>query len=292
MTWIHGSQLKNSDMLLQNISNTSFTKSLTHEYRLCLILGINGISYMIVDGGDKVVTFKRFSIKPDNKITDMKTIFSSDEKLLHNYKSTKIGIDAHAFTLVPDRLFDADDKELYLEKTSRINQKEWINNDYILFNHSQLVYAWESELIAVLKNYFPSSQMFHNVTSLMNGWRKQAEVKEGKKIYIHVFKDHFTIAFFDERDLIFVNRFSFQTSGDFLYYTLMTYDRFDLKPESIPTILSGLVVEESEIYKKLFSYIRHLQFMPIIPYYEFSEEFQQLPHHHYFDLYSLKLCES
>lgn len=279
-------------MLLQNISNTSFSKSLTHEYRLYLILGINGISYMIVDEVNRVLTFKRFSIKKENKVTDMKTIFSSDEKLLHNYKSTKIGIDAHVFTLIPNRLFNSDDKALYLDKTSRLTPNQWINNDDLLFNQSKLIYSWDAEMVAVLKNYFPSGQMFHEVTALANGWRKQAELKEGQKIYIHVYKSHFTIAFFDGTNLVFINRFSFQTSGDFLYYTLMTYDRFDLKPESIPCIISGLVLEDSEVYKKLFSYIRHLQFMPPSPYHEFSEEFQQLPHHHYFDLYSLKLCES
>lgn len=247
---------------------------------------------MIVDGLDKVLVFKRFSIKGKDKVSGIKAIFSHDEKLLFNYKSTKIGIESHTFTLIPDRLFQAENGALYLNKTSRLGDKHHINNDHISFNQSKLVYSLDAEMIAVLKNYFPSGQMFHEVTTLLNGWRKQAEVKEGKKVYVDINTDYFTIAFFDGNTLIFINRFQYQTAGDFLYYTLMTYDRFELKPENTPCIVSGFVMDQSEIYKKLYSYVRHLQFLPSSAYYTFSKEFEALPHHHYFDLYSLKLCES
>lgn len=241
---------------------------------------------------DKLVAFKRFSINPENKTTELKTIFSGDEKLLHNYKSIKIAIESHAFTLIPNRLFNLADRETYLNKSSRIAKEHFIKDDQITFNQSRLIYAWNSEVISVLKNYFPSGQMFHSVTSLLNGWRKQSEVKEGKKIYIDIESNFFTIAFFDEAQLIFINRFNYQTAGDFLYYTLMTYDRFELKPENTPCIISGHVMEKSEIYKKLYTYIRNLQFLPPIPYYDFSDGFNIESNHYYFNLYSLKLCES
>ncbi len=247
---------------------------------------------MIADAVGRVVVFKSFSLNPKDFNNEIKTIFSGDEKLLLNYKSCKIIYDSPFFTLIPNRLFNESDKELYLDKTTRTLQNDVLLNDTISFNRSQLVYAWDNDVLSVLKNYFPSSQMFHTTTSLLHGWHKQAEVNEGKKVYLDVDSQHFTISFFDEKELVFVNRFKYITGGDFLYYTLMTYDRFELKPETDPCIISGNIMLDSEIYKKLYSYIRHIQFMPNLPYYDFPMDFKELKQHRYFDLYSLKLCES
>ncbi len=277
-----------------NLYSGLFNKSLSHEYRLSLKIGVNGISYLIVDGMEKAVIFKQYILAKDESITNaVKTFFTGDSKMLLNYKSIKISLDSDYFTLIPERLFKEKDRELYLDKTARKkNNLDFVSDDYIPFNKSKLVYSWNKELINVLKNYFPSSRIFHLLNPLLRGWKKQSEIKEGKKIFLHVETGYFTISFFQEAELIFINRFHYKTASDFLYYVLLIFDQFELKPETSPVIISGELVENSEIYKKLFRYIRHLQFIPNIGYYDFNNAaFSNLTHYHHFDLYSLKLCE-
>ncbi len=270
-----------------------FTKSLSYEYRLSLKLGINGISYLIVDGLGKALIYKKYEMaEKEDILKAVKSFFTGDDKLLHNYKIIKIAVDSQSFTLVPQRLFKEEDSHLYLQKTSPQNQElSYYSNDAILSNEAHLVYASNEEFIHLLKNYFPSGKIYHTTTALIYGWQKQAQEKEGKKIYIHIEAHYFTIALFEETHLIFINRFYFQTSGDFIYFTLMILDRFELQAETIPVIISGSIEKKSEIYKKLYRYIRNVSFIPNLGYYDFPNSFAALQHYYNFDLYSLKLCE-
>ncbi len=277
---------------MQHPDSGDFKKSLSHEYRLSLKLGVNGISYLIVDGMGKALSFKQYLISDGEKLSQsFKSFFTSENRLLLNYKSILIALDSNRFTLIPNRLFKEKDRTLYLNTSGNSEyKKEFVGQNKIAFNQSHIIFGWDDELIGLLKNYFPSGRLYHSVTAMLHGWKKQSEIKEGKKVYIHVENTYFTIAFFEESELIFINRFHFKTAADFLYYVLMVFDQFELKPESTPVILSGELVENSEIYKKLYRYIRHIGFIPNIGYYEFGEAFSNLTHYHHFDLYSLKLC--
>ncbi len=241
----------------------------------------------------KALSFKKYTLAENESVVKaFKSLFTTDNKLLLNYKSIKIGIDSHQFTLIPNRLFKEKDCALYLEKTTTKNtDNTYFSHDKIRFNESQLVYSWNPELVNLLKNYFPSGRMFHSISSLILGWKKQSDIKEGKKFYIFVEMNFFTLAFFEEKELVFINRFKYKTAADFLYYVLMVFDQFEMKPENTPIIISGELVEASDIYKKLYRYIRHIQFIPNLGYYDFDKTFSTLTHYHHFDLYSLKLCE-
>ena len=72
---------------------------------------------------------------------------------------------------------------------------------------------------------------------------------------------------------------------------MLLYDQFKLNPETDPIHIAGQIVEDSEIYHLLYRYVRHLNLVSGPSYYRFSQLFDTLPQHFYFDLYSLKLCE-
>jgi hypothetical protein len=203
----------------------------------------------------------------------------------------KIAVEGGRFTLVPATLFEEEDRLLYLDKTARNEPLGYsLGHDVLDFNDARLVYARGKELSAVLCNYFPSGEMFDKTTALLQGWRQQSKEMEGDKVFVQVEGRQFIIAYFKGAELIFANRFPIVTSGDFLYYVLMTYDRFELKPENTPAILSGDIMEESEMYKKLYRYIRHIQFIPSQGFFDFPEAFQSMANYQHFDLFSLKLC--
>lgn len=274
-----------------NIMSDSFKKSLSSEYRLSLKVGINGISYVIEDNMGKIMAIRRFSSSDTPPLKLLKTIFTGDDCLSLKFRQSKIMLDSHLFTLIPERLFQENDRKLYLSNTAQTSNNHSFGDDKINFNLSRLVYAYDMSLISVLKNYFPSARMFHKTTALLLGWHKQAEIKKGEKVFVDVEENVFTISFYNENSLVFINRFEYQTAEDFLYYVLLIYDRFELRPSQTPTILSGFIAKNSDIYRQLYKYIRHLLFISHSPYYEIEKTFEKVEHHYYFDIYSLKLCE-
>ena len=94
------------------------------------------------------------------------------------------------------------------------------------------------------------------------------------------------IALFDGQALIFSNQFPFKSEKDFLYYTLLIYGQFKLDPETIPLHISGQLVKESAIYKKLYHYIRYTSFVPISSAYQLNSLLDK-PDYFFFDLLNI-----
>ncbi len=269
-----------------------FRQARAHDYRLSLKVGINGISYLISDEQDRAIVFKHGVSEDKDRSAALKSFFTLDDKLQARYKSIRVGFDSKAFTLLPSRLFVEEDMPLYLSKTVGLPPEQiHAGFDKIPFNNSVNVYQTDPLLLSVVKNFFPDGKIYHLSSALLQGWYRQSQVTGGKKVFIDIEGRFCVIAFFDETELILANRFEFKTSGDLLYFTLMIFDKFDLNPGQVPLILSGEILEGSEVYKKLYAYVRYLRFMPVSPSLVFEGKFKELKHHHNFSLYSLGLCE-
>lgn len=56
----------------------------------------------------------------------------------------------------------------------------------------------------------------------------------------------------------FYNSFHYKNKEDLLYYIMLVYKMLDLKTDSYPLILSGMIEKESEFFKLLYQYIRNI----------------------------------
>lgn len=57
---------------------------------------------------------------------------------------------------------------------------------------------------------------------------------------------------------VYLNAFNYTNQDDLLYYVLLVYQKLFLSVDSFPLTVSGLVEEDSEIYKLLYQYIRNI----------------------------------
>lgn len=261
------------------------------QYRLSLKTGAGGIAYLIYDGTGAPAAFRQYALYSEQRpdAATLRAIISSDNRLIQSYKEVVIGLDSHCFTLVPGDLFQVADSELYLEKTARPPiTPPLLGHDTLAFNDSRLVYACDKQVHGILRDYFPRGKIFDNTTPLLLAWQRHAASEGGDRVFVQVDNGHFTTAYFKGADLAFANRFPLNSGNDFLYHVLMVYDRFKLKPESIPIALSGDIVEDSDMYRKLYRYVRHLRFLPAST--AFPDDFLPLSGHRHINLISLGLC--
>ena len=89
-------------------------------------------------------------------------------------------------------------------------------------------------------------------------WQKN---KTGAGIFLNIKQRQVHIVVFEGADFVFSNIFAFESANDFVYYILLVYDQFKLKPEIDPVYISGQVVKESEIYKLLYRYVRNIHML-------------------------------
>jgi hypothetical protein len=110
-------------------------------------------------------------------------------------------------------------------------------------------------------------------------------------IYVHVEENFLTVVVKGSKGLDLCNSFYFSSTDDFVYFVMFVYHQLNLQPEKQPVILFGEITPDSEIYKKLYKYIRNISFGDKPSSLKFSYHFDELFDHRFFDLYSMHFCD-
>lgn len=260
-------------------------------YELSVVAGADGFSFLAADPVGAVLALKAWHF--DNYNGDfpavepaLRQILGSEPLLATSYSRARCAVFNQQATLVPRRLFAADQLPAYLQLLLPAG-------DHV-FGYAELpamdcflVYALDSAADGLLRRNFPGAQLTH----LAVGWlQKCHELAPAGSAYVFVNLRYEVaqVAVFERRNLLYYNTFSFEAAADFLYFALLAFDQCGFNPEQTPLLLTGDLLEESEIYRLLHGFVRHLRFATGPERYQLPADLSALPAHFYFDLFSLK----
>lgn len=280
-------------MISFELTDPVFNKKKTTEYELSVLLGADSLSYCITDAERRVLSVVKTDLPElaagQGYADKTETVILRNVALQQSYRSVNLAIFNGLSTFIPQRLYDPEQKAVYLEKMLPIDEHHEIRDEIIPSADARLVYAVPGDVMRVLRTYFSSAVIKHAATVLLDGYRKTAETEPdantGKRVYLHVRSEALQVFFYDDRELIFYNSFPYSSSKDFIYFVMLVYDQFGLQADETPVYLSGELMEDSEIYHLIFRYVRHLHLMPLPGWLHFSEQWSSRPQHRFFDLF-------
>ncbi len=277
----------------QEIVEYSFSSQSTQSYELSLLIGSDSIYYMVNDGQLNILALKSFHFdhkKEKSPIESLKAIFFDDNHLKQPYRSTKIVITSPHFTLIPSKFYNEKENNTYLRSLTTIGNNDTLMKDDFKNQSFKNVFMCDLTLTNFIQTIFPQNTTVHHVsTALIEGFQKVAELRHGHQVFANIRDGQVQIFFFDGKDLVFANSYSFQFTQDLVYYLMLVYEQFKLNPETIPLSISGFLTQDSDIFKYIYRYIRHVNFVQAPLYLKFGQQFTGIPQHFYFDLFSIKL---
>ena len=276
------------------IVEDNFVKKSTASYNLSMLISKDRFSFLINDVQNKLLAVRTYTYSKQQEQglkTLLQSIFVEDSYLQLPYQTIRIAVSNDRFTLIPQRLYDSVNNELYLKNMVDDLDGWQIHSDWLEHLDIHSLFAMEIEVADALLQFFPTSQFHHCNSALILAFHKLAVMREGLNVFLNVQHRRVQVLVFEEDKLLFCNSFNFRHPNDFIYYVMMVFDQFQLKPETVPVGLAGQIVEDSRIYHLLYRYIRHLYKVQAPDYMHFGKQFGNMPRHFYFDLYSLKLCE-
>ena len=279
------------------ILEDQFLVNSTPLYNLSILVGIDRFSYLISSNQHQVLVLKTYTYlkQTEDDIANIKSelhdIFLEDKLLQLTYQKTRIACWHAKNTYVPNRLFQEENKASYLEKMFAYNDKDEVLYDELISLHALNVYVLNNNILSILKNSFPTAKIFHSSTALLLGQNKASEQLVDEHVYVNISKEHLQLSYFKGKDFLFNNNFHFRTAKDFIYYILLIYEQFKLKPEIVPLTISGQLTEDSQIYRIIYRYIRNIHFCQAPGFLRFGSAFDSHSKHFFFDLFSVGLCE-
>lgn len=277
-----------------DIYEESFVKNALPSYNLSALIGADRFSFLGYDQEQYQVQFLKsyaFHSKEKEKTKSLiHQVYNQDTLLKSNFNKAALAINNSKSTLVPNRFFDESQIETYLGKLVDLSQ-----NDVLLINDlphldAKNIFALDKGLKTIIEGYFPNAQILHASTLLISGAKELSKHRSGHQVYLNVYDSSLQIVLMEDQELLFCNSYEFKTADDFIYFTLLAFDQFKLKPEAIPLYLSGQITDDSSIYKLMYRYIRHIHFIQLPNFLHFGPRVKNQTSHHYFNLYCSKLC--
>jgi hypothetical protein len=184
--------------------------------------------------------------------------------------------------LVPDKLYSEDNHQNFLQPVYDIA------NDIILHDHVTIwrlhnVYAFPKNLHQITTGHFPQLEYIHAYSISL----KNDTIRADQQIAVHFTTTQFSVKVKKGQRLLLMQTFSFQTPLDVVYVLLKIGTEMELKQEETDIVLSGLIDEQSDLYKELYNYFLHLQFAGIAEDKLITSDY---PPHFFASIYNLASC--
>lgn len=185
--------------------------------------------------------------------------------------------------LVPDKFFTGDNNQSLLQTVYDVTGHT-ILHDPVNIWHLHNVYAFPQALHQSYTEQFGSLTYVHAYTAAL---KNDNTITEDHQITVHFNTTHFRVKVKKGQTLLLMQTFSFQTPLDVVYVLLKICAEMELKQEETNIILSGLIDEQSDLYKELYNYFIHLHFATVYGPAVLQSEY---PEHFFASIYNLAAC--
>ncbi len=106
-------------------------------------------------------------------------------------------------------------------------------------------------------------------------------------LVVHFTNKEIRVTAIKQEQLKLAQIYAYTTPLDVVYYLLLICQEHDLSQTETPLLLSGLMSEDSAMYKELYQYFSNIQFWKPASKTALQSEY---PHHFFSSLYNLAAC--
>lgn len=277
-------------MVALQIHEPQFNPYQTDDCSLRLTLGQDGAAYIVTDSRDNVLVWathpweSRIVIEQLHK--RLQALVRQDTVLQGNFAKTTVAITSPQTVLMPTEWFEPWETRLYVTRNlgEELLNQVTKHESYLPFG-TQLIYALPQPLIFAVTTCFTQVKLQHSHLAILEAARLTAVRKQHVCVYAYARSGSLTVCVADEKQLFLLNKYSYQTTKDFLYFILLVYQQLNLNTKHTPLVLAGELVQESDIFKTLHLYIRHIDWATRPEHYHVGNLAQaQVPPHFFNDL--------
>lgn len=275
----------------------SIKEKLPESCHLSIQVHLKGFTYALLNLKEqKYIALEHYDFVPEGNFTKtaeaIDQVIASKVFLQNRFTSVSASISHQTNALIPRILFDKNNEKELLAFDQAILQNEKEYSDWLPTIQAFNSYTIPDELKRCLEKHFKRLSWKHDSSILIESLINQFKLQQEQKIYLSIQDNYFEMAVLKREKLIFFNSFSYQTAEDFIYYLLFACEQLNLNPEQIPVVISGKILNDSEIYQLVYRYIRHVEFSSRNASYKYSFVFDDVKEHFHYKLLNQHLCVS
>ena len=286
--------------LIKKIKDDKFNIDNLHHYSLILQIGIRDFQLCVVDSRNNncliLEDYILGSIKSYRELTGVLENIFDDHHLLKAgfWKNVKVAFKNNKFSLVPAPLFSNSYTPDYLKLNVKIDESK---EEFLYYKHiktdavntfavNKILFQWLNKLYPNIKlGFIPQS------SGLIEGVLSQLKHYKPNNLFLYV--DRFKLHIITTRDgkLEYYNQFVIKQFSDYIKYIMTVLQGLGHDQKKTPVVLWGYIGKQSPHFHEFAKYIKNLSFGDRPDFLKYGYIFDELQDHHFFDLYSLHLCD-
>ena len=184
--------------------------------------------------------------------------------------------------LVPSSQFTEEGARRLFATTYNLNGDMLFYNEIPHYN-LMLVHALPQGYMSVLKSLQPAETV-HSYQCLL---QSHTVVATSNQLSVHFMGKEFEVAAVKEEQLQVLQTYLYTTPLDVVYYLLSICQQFGLEQSGTSLVLSGMISEDSALYKELYQYFSDVRLWAPAPKTALQSEY---PQHFFSSLYNLAAC--
>lgn len=231
-------------------------------YSLSIQLGLNGFSFCIATTEGKIITKEHYSNEDDvfseqELFTSVENAFQNKPELQAKFNHVEVIYHNDLFTLVPNELFDANNKSTYLNYSVKTLITDYIAHDHIENTDIVTVFIPYININNFLIDQLGEFNYQHTSRLLIKHALEQSNNELNKKVYTFVSNGIFEVIITRGSKLLLFNSFAYSSNEDMLYYLLFCMEQLSLSPNEIEVVLLSTI--DNELYNLIYTYVRNVR---------------------------------
>jgi hypothetical protein len=184
-------------------------------------------------------------------------LFAAHQELNTAFYQVLICYDYPQSCLVAFKEYKHGDAGLLLNTMFGLNGTSAVISESIAEWQLYNVYAVPEKVHEWVTKKFPAGKYWHQYTLNI---KNSKPATEGGSLLVDIRKDDFTLLATANNKIILAQTFLYSTHDDIIYYLLKVCQQFGLSQQEVHIGLSGLVDQQSALYRELHQYFLQVEF--------------------------------
>ena len=286
--------------LIRKIKDDLFDEELLDQYHLLINIGSRDFQLLVIEPTENKVLLLEDFVLPgltsnEELLQILDELFDSHAFLKAGFwRKIKVSVKNQKFVQVPESLFEEASAAEYLKFNSHMDaSKEECLATLNRKAQAMTVYAVNTALRDWLNHIYPNNKptFTHQSAALIEGTMRYAESKKDRPLYVYVDRFKLHILSCEDGKLLYYNQFPIKEFSEYIKYIMLVMKSLKMDQQTSKVVLWGYVGKNSPHYQEFYKYINNVSFGGEPDYLNFGYVFDEMPEHHYFDLYSIHLME-
>jgi len=279
-----------------SIVSDSFQPGSARNEILSIELSLDGFSFAILDPRNfSYLMLESYraacGLQPDRLATEIEAFIRNYPLLLGSFERINIVWYHPHFVIIPESLFLHSAKEELFRFCSDVPAGHELKTDKLNNLGAFGIYPCLETLRRKLDFLYPGHRLRHAGTVLIESILAAISLGEQKAdLVLHIRSGHFELILLEGTKLVFFNSFAFQTFDDLMYFLFYVLEQFGLDASILDALLAGEISLDSKNFELLSGYFRRVDFVARSDAYKYGPEFDEVPHHYFFNLLYLNSC--